>query len=187
MFIGRQKTIVTALVVVAAVYVFAALMFAGAAGEGAMKLEGAWIAKVVSYQDKPGLFPFQWSYVLAPDPSGRSATIHGSIDVGFPQNPLLPFDFHSPFIGEMVQTGPENAVFNTYWYEIRNGPTNEIVAIGRSWGEAKFVEPGKAEAIHHFEFYLPSTDTNGDGIPEGSPIAQFTVTTTDTRIPPPVR
>ncbi len=178
---------ITALVAAAAVFVLAALIFASGRGEGSVKLEGAWVARVVSYQGNPGQYPYQWSYVLAPDPSGRSAALRGSIDVGFPQNPLLPFDFHSPFIGEITQTGPETANFNTYWYEIRNGPINEIVAIGRSWGETRFVEPGKAESTHHFEFYLPSADTNGDGIPEGSPIAQFTVTTVDTRIPPPVR
>src|SRR5512146_1482783 len=45
-------------------------------GSGAFKLEGAWIARVVGTNG-------QWSYVVSPDNSGRHATAHGSIDVGF--------------------------------------------------------------------------------------------------------
>ncbi len=187
MFISRLKIVIIALVIAAAAIGPAAPILAADPGEGALKLEGAWVARVVNYQGKPGQYPFQWSYILAPDPSGRSATIHGSIDVGFPQNPLLPYDFYTPIIGEIVQTGPNTAVFNSHWYYIVKGQINQIVAIGRNFGEVEFMESGKSEGTHHIEIYLPSADTNGDGIPEGSPITQFTVTTVDTRIPPPAR
>jgi hypothetical protein len=110
--------------------------------------------------------------------------------VAFPQNPNLLYDFTSPIIGEIVLTGPQTAAFNTYFYGIRKAaPFDQIVFIGRSWGETRFTGPRELESIHHFELYLPAADTNGDGLPEdkGYLINEFVVTTRDTRIPPPAR
>ena len=188
MFIRRRKTVMKALAVAAALFVLATQIGAFGPGQGAVKLEGAWIAKVISYENAPVNWPVQWSYVLAPDASGRSASIHGSVDVAFPQNPDLLYDLNTPLIGEIVQTGPHTAAFNAYWYSIKKAaPFDQIVFIGRSWGEARFTGPGNLEATHHFELYLPNADTNGDGLPEGSPIIQFVLTTQETRIPPPER
>jgi hypothetical protein len=162
-------------------------------GQGAFKFEGAWIATVTSLRGVPGPFPFQWSYVFEPDASGRTATIHGTVDVAFPPNSPLLHDFMSPLIGEAIQTDPDTAAFNVYWAAIKKASSppyiDRIVFIGRAWGEGRSVAEGKAEMTHHFEFYLPSIDADGDGIPDegSSPIASFLVTTQDTRISPPVR
>jgi hypothetical protein len=184
MLINRKKVVIAAALAVAVV---ALVTQVGVSGEP-LKLEGAWVAKVISYEGVPGAYPFQWSYVLAPDPSGRTAALNGSVIVGFPLNPQLPYDFHSPITGEIVQTGPDTATFNSYTYAIRKGlVTDQIVFVTRTWGEAKTIAEGKLETTHHFEIYLPSADADGDGIPdEGSvPITSFTVGTQDTRIPPP--
>ena len=39
-----------------------------------LKLEGAWVAKVVG-------MPLQWTYTLSPDPSGRRAAMYGTVQV----------------------------------------------------------------------------------------------------------
>ena len=74
-----MKSYVTRLLIVLAL-AFGLSVPAIADKEGsAFKLEGAWIAKVV---EAPG----QWSYVLSSNPSGRFASGHGSVDVGFSAN-----------------------------------------------------------------------------------------------------
>jgi hypothetical protein len=178
--------VLAVLVVAAAVAVLVTDLAASDPGQGAYKLEGAWIARVTTFNGDPYPFVGQWSYVVVPDPSGRRAAIHGSVDVAFPQNPQLLSDFNSPIIGEVVMTGPHTVEFNTFWYAIKKGsPVNSIVFIGRAWGEGRFLAPGKSEFTHNFEIYLPSADTDGDGLPEGAPVNTFTVTTLDTRVPSP--
>ena len=179
MFISRRKVVLTALAAATALFVLATQIGAFGPGQGAVKLEGAWIARVVGlpYPD-----PVQWSYVLVPDASGRSASLHGSVDMTLPGGP--PIDFTTPIIGEIVQTGHDTAAFNTYWYGIKD---NLIVYIGRSWGETRFTGPRTLESTHHFEIYLPDADTNGDGLPELSFVNAFVLTTHDTRVPAPVR
>jgi hypothetical protein len=168
---------------------FVALMvvprFVESGQAGAVKLEGAWIAKVTAMDGvPPGTpLPFQWSYVLAPSASGRSASIHGSVDVAFPET-IVASDFHSPIVGEMVQTGPNTVAFTSIWYHLVEGnPVDQIVLIGMARGEARFIGPGKVEATHHFALYLPGADADGDGLPEGTPILTFDATTMDTRVP----
>lgn len=148
--------------------------------QGQTKLGGAWIARVTSSPFPPA--PYQWTYILAPDPSRRSATIHGSVDVGFP-NPI-PHDRTTSLIGEIVQTGPETAAFNSVWYGINQGV---VVFIGRNSGTVRFFGPDKAEVQHNFEIYLPSADVDGDGLPDGPPAAAFGVTSLDTRVPSPLQ
>jgi hypothetical protein len=147
--------------------------------QGAIKLEGAWIARVTSSPFPPG--PYQWTYVLARDSSGRSATLHGTVDVGFPGG--IPHDRTTPLLGELRQTGPDTAVFNSIWYGLNQGV---VVFIGRSWGTTRFFGPDKAEVQHNFEIYLPSADVDGDGLPDGPPAAAFGVTSLDTRVPSPL-
>ena len=107
------------IIVAALASLFAALLlvprFVESGQTGAVKLEGAWIAKVTAMDGVPPStpLPFQWSYVLAPSPSGRSASIHGSVDVAFPES--IASDSHSPIIGEMVQTGPNTVVYTSIW------------------------------------------------------------------------
>ncbi len=151
--------------------------------KGAVKLEGAWIAKVQGA-------PAQWSYVVSPDSSGRRAAFHGSIDVGF----LTPFgdDSTSPFIGEVVMTGHDTARFNSVWYGLKKTPsgpivTTQVVYIGMNSGEIKYVGQGEAVGTSNLAFYLPGADADGDGFPDPGqmPVASRTVTTIDTRLPAP--
>jgi hypothetical protein len=104
----------------------------------------------------------------------------------------MPVDFNSPIIGEVVMTGSDTFEFNTYWYAIKKGippAVNQIVHIGRAYGEGRSLSPGKVEFTHNFEIYLPAQDADGDGLPDPgqTPVRTFTVTTIDTRIPSPVR
>ena len=153
----------------------------------ALKLEGAWVARVTSYEGAEYPYVGQWSYVLQPDPSGRSATLHGSIDLKFAQT--TPADvFSSPLIGECVLTGPDTARCFVLWYNIQKGnPVNQILYIGTVNSEVTRLGPGSFEVTHHFAIYPPNADADGDGIPEtGSPTKTFAVTTHDTRVPQPV-
>jgi hypothetical protein len=147
--------------------------------QAAIKLEGAWIARVTSSPFPPA--PYQWTYILARDASGRRAGIHGSVDVAFP-NPIA-HDRTTPLLGEIVQTGPDTAAFNSIWYGLNQGV---VVFIGRNGGTVRFLGPGKAEVQHNFELYLPSADIDGDGLPDGPPAAAFGVTSLDTRVPSPL-
>jgi len=159
--------------------VLAAQVAAYGQDQGAIKLEGAWIARVTSSPFPPG--PYQWTYILAPASSGRVAGIHGSVDVAFPGG--IPHDGTTPIIGEIRKTGPDPAAYNSIWYGLSQGA---VVFIGRSWGTVRYFGPGRAEGQHNFEIYLPSADVDGDGLPDGPPVAAFGVTSLDTRVPSPL-
>lgn len=153
----------------------------------ALKLEGAFVARVTSYQGAEYPYVGQWSYVVQPNPSRRSATLHGSIDLKFPQT--TPADvFASPLIGECVVTGPDTAKCFVLWYNIQRGnPLSQILYIGTVNSDVAWLGPGSFEVTHHFAIYPPGADADGDGIPEtGLPMNTFTVTTHDTRLPQPV-
>ena len=60
MSISRRKVVMTALAA-AALLVLATQIGASNPGQGAVKLEGAWIAKVISYENTPVDWPVQWS------------------------------------------------------------------------------------------------------------------------------
>jgi len=179
MFTSRPRVVGTVLAAAAAVLFAAAPAVAVNDGSGAFKLEGAWIAKV------PGA-PFQWSYVLSPDASGRRASLHGSVDIGFVSP--IPADQGTPLIGEGVMTGRDTAKFNSMWYGISNSPAPHVAYIGVSIGEIMFVDQGKVVVTHHFYFYLPSADADGDGIPDPGAvpvIPPVVVVSIDTRVPSP--
>jgi len=182
---STKKSALMALAVVAVLLILVLQLGVSSPAQGAFKLEGSWVARVTSYNGIPGEYPFQWSYILAPNASGRNAAVRASIDIGFPGNPYLPSDFNTPIIGEMVQTGPKTVEFNSYWYGIIEGEINQIGHIGRSYGTGTVLEPGKIEVEHNFQIFLASADVDGDGFPEGPPIDEFTVTTMDTRMPSP--
>jgi hypothetical protein len=183
MTIRRQKAWTTLLISAVVILGLGLALEAESPAQSPFKLEGAWVARVISLKGVPGPYPFQWSYILAPDASGRSASIHASIDVGFPPDPLLPHDFSSPIIGEIIQTGPDTAEFNSYWYGIKKDVINKIVYIGRVHGKITCLEPGLLEVEHNFQIFLPGADLNGDGFPEGMPVKEFKAVTRDTRIP----
>lgn len=159
------------------------------AEEAAYKLEGAWVAKVVG-------FPGQWSYVFAPDPSGRRAFGHGSIDVGF--NPAVfgcalgETNADSPILINAKKTGPDTGLGYSVWYALKKADPApvEIVFIGEVRTEIKFIAPGKAESTHYFAFYLPSQDVDpADGFPDEGQVpacfAPVPIYTLDTRVPAP--
>ena len=164
-------------------------------GDRAFKLEGAWVAKVVG-------LPGQWSYVVSSDPSGKRASGHGSIDIGFRANFAcnlngFPTEFEltdsaSPILVSMLMTGPDTVSYNSIWYGLKDlGPMspimNEIVLIGTVTGELEVVAPGKMHGTHNFAIYYPTADVDGDGFPdEGTtPECVFQMNTVDTRLPMP--
>ncbi len=186
---AKKRIVIAALVVVAAALVFVGWSSVSAQDEGGFKLEGAWVARVTSFNGGPYPCLTQWSYVVAADASRRKASFHGSVDAPFcPASPGSPDVYATPILGEVIQTGPDTAIDNSIWYTIRKAsPIYQIVNIGVAKGEWKFLGPGKIETTVRFAIYLPAADTDGDGIPEpdATPIAQFTVTTLDTRVPLP--
>jgi hypothetical protein len=178
----------------AAVMAIAAGMFltapAALGQQEAYKLEGAWIANLA---DCPG----QISYVLSADSSGRRASGHGSIEVGFSTGAVFgpafaPIDYTSPLLISVVMTKPDTASFYAVWYGVKKlaapSPlTAQIVYIAVNTGEFKLVGPGKMETTHNFAFYYPAQDADGDGFPddgETTPYA-FQRTSVDTRLPLP--
>jgi hypothetical protein len=176
MNINGFKTVGTTLVAAAAVLFFAGQASAANVGSAANKLEGAWIAKVQEV-------PLQWSYVLAPDASGRAAALHGSIDVGG-ASPIAADD-SSPLIGEVVMTGPSSGKFTSLWYGVSNTPGPHVVYIGMNNGTILFLDPGHVLGTSNIVFYLPSADADNDGIPDPDavPLAPpITLHTIDTRL-----
>ena len=159
------------------------------AGEGAYKLEGAWVAKVIG-------FPGQWSYVLAADASGRRASGHGSIDIGFDPAvfgcQLGESNADSPILISLKMTGPNTSVAYSVWYEFTSADaaSTDIAFIGEVRTETTFVAPGKGQSTHYFSFYLPSQDVDpADGFPDegetpacSAPVPIYTL---DTRLPAP--
>jgi hypothetical protein len=159
------------------------------ADEGAYKLGGAWVAKVIG-------FPGQWSYVFAADPSGRHAAGHGSVDVGFDPAvfgcQLGDTNAETPILISIKMTGPDTSVAYAIWYALASADpaSTEIVYIGEVRTETRFVAPGKSESTHYFSFYLPSQDVDpADGFPDEGEIpacsAPVPIYTLDTRLPAP--
>jgi hypothetical protein len=152
----------------------------------ASKLEGAWIAKVVG-------MPMQWAYTLSPDPSGRRAAMSGSIHIpippqAIPGNPGLfsDWEYNTDLVGELVMTGPDTMEFTAVWYGMKKAfPFDQVVVIGVNSGQGRFTGPGKSEVTHHLGMYAPSTDADGDGLPDPGQPATFCLpaTTIDTRVP----
>jgi hypothetical protein len=162
-------------------------------GMAANKLGGAWIARVVGV---PLLS--QWSYVIVPDPSGRTATGHGSVDMGFNTEEILGYpyfeatDFASPILINVTMTAPDMAAYNSIYYGLKrldppSPVTAGLVYIGVVKGTLKFVGPDKTEGTHNFELYYPEQDADGDGFPDEGQTTPFTfqLQTIDTRLPSP--
>jgi hypothetical protein len=156
-------------------------------GQGDNKLEGAWVGKVVGMP-----LPYQWTYTLSPDPSGRRASMTFFVNVGIqPQSlPITPtlfpdWEYNTPGVGELVMTGPDTAVFTALWYGMKKGfPADEIVLIGVNSGTVKFTGPGKSEVIHNLALFDPSTDVDKDGLPDPgtTPTICLPAVTKDTRL-----
>ena len=148
------------------------------------KLEGAWIAKV------PGM-PMQWAYTVSPEPSGRRASLVGSIHVPIPPQVINPalfpdWEYNTDMVGEVVMTGPDTVEFTVVWYGMKKGvPFDQVVVIGVNSGQGRFTGPGKMEGTHNLAMYAPSADGDGDGLPDQglAPAVCLPATTIDTRVP----
>jgi len=162
---------------------------------GAHKLEGAWVAKV------QGPLPGQWSYVLAPDASGRRAAGHGSVDLGFNPDYVFGCEFgemdyaDSPILISLEMTGPDTAIGYSVWYAIKtlSPGAAEIVFIGEVRSDITFIAPGKSQSLHYFYFYSEDKDVDPkDGFPDvgAEPDCSWVargivIPTIDTRLPAP--
>lgn len=174
MTVRAKQVLVAALFGAAGVMGFGTPAMAAGATEGAAKLEGAWVAKV------PGT-PMQWSYVVAPNASGRRASIHGTIEVGLSVADLLGMpelatNRLSQFVGTVAMTGPNTARFTSVWYGVRTTPgpfTSQIVYIGMNTGELEMFAPGKSKVTNNLAFYLPTDDEDGDGYPDAGKAPLF--------------
>lgn len=190
-----MKTYFLHWLVIAALTVGASVPVVADQGDGAFKLEGAWVAKVDG-------FPGQWSYVVSSDPSGKRASGHGSVDIGFRANFVCGLngyttdfevsDSESPILVSMLMTGPDTVSYNSVWYGLKDlspmSPiVNEIVLIGTVTGELKVIAPGTMHGTHSFAIYHPTADTDGDGFPDegATPDCLFQMNTVDTRLPMP--
>ncbi len=140
------------------------------------KLEGAWICTAPLLQGMPAA---QWTLTYAPtDPSGHAAVVSGSIQVAVPVTLLCPATGQdSPpefnvlisrdYTGEALMTGPHTARLTTIGYELNNA--GQVAYIWMGAAEVTFTAAGKCKATMTLASYLPGSDTNGDGIPEGAP------------------
>ncbi len=131
----------------------------------ANKLEGSWITKI------PGT-PLMWTYAVSPDPSGRRAAIAGEIHVPIGPSIVVPglfpdLEYYTPFVGQVNMTGPETFEFSSVYYGMKKGlPFNQVVFIGENNGHGICLAPGKMMVTNHLAFYAPSTDADGDGLPD---------------------
>jgi len=182
----KTKSLIGAIVGLLVLGILAPVVLSAGGVRGIQKIEGAWIGRVPDTD-------LQWTMVMLPKPSGRRASGHGSLDVGFALPPPFgPTDFLSPLLVEAEMTGPETFDFNVMWYGMRKPApgspmTAEIAYIGRDWGTMTFVAPNKMRGVHRIEVYLPFQDADGDGLPdEGQPpLYTEDLESINTRVPSP--
>jgi hypothetical protein len=122
-----MKTCLKYLALVAALTVGLSISAIAGNGSNNYKLGGAWVAKVI---ESP--LPAQWSYVVVADPSGKHASGHGSIDIGFRTEAVLggtyfdPTDSSTPILVNVVKTGPDTATFHSVWYGLKDLPSLSV-------------------------------------------------------------
>ena len=166
----------------------AGVSFAGGGGS-AYKLEGAWVAKCVE-------FPLQWSWVFAPDASGRQATGHVQFDVG-PVVSDLGYGAatrNGHILVEAEMTGPDTVAATGVWYGLKEPSTMfpgvvsaDIVYIGVDKAVFTFETPDRMMGVHIIEYYTPAQDADGDGFPDPdeTPVSSTEITSVNTRHPGP--
>jgi len=146
-----------------------------------LKLEGSWIGRV------PGAAE-TWAYVLAPcDPTGKRASLSAStVNIDGTWGGMFPGAYFSAIVGDVVRTGWDTARVKSVFYGVTNGPAGlEIVYIDVETDTVKQTGPGKLETTHTHAVYLPTQDTDGDGLPEPgqTPVLVYgPYTSIDTRV-----
>ena len=190
MTLQRCNAVLSALVAIVTGLLLVAPSAMADQSSSAYKLGGAWVAKVVGV-------PGHWTYVVAADPSRRTAAGYGSVDSGLRTEVFFgpafePSDKMSPILVEIAMTAPDTASYYSVFYGLKTleAPSpisTEIVYIGVVTGELKFVGPGKAEGTHNFAYYYPTQDADGDGFPDEGETTpyMFQLNTIDTRLPSP--
>jgi hypothetical protein len=168
-----KKNIVLAALTAAAAALLVVAQTAWSGGDReSIKLEGAWVARL------PGT-PTQWNYVMSStESSGRRASLWGVFTVPIPGFLYgLPTQYEpdelSPFSGELVLTGRNEAAGTVIWWGLKNTVPSEtypfkkqVVHLGVDSFTVSFAASGKAQATHHMKFYDPSADADGDGLPD---------------------
>jgi hypothetical protein len=150
------------------------LMTGSAAKNGAQanKLEGVWCASIPSTPEMP--LPFRWTYTFIPtDPSGKTAALQGDFIVPLPPPLGLPVaDRLSTMFGQGTMTGPDTAKVTGMWYGMKDGTQGpEILYIGISVSEVKFVSPKETFVMHKMAFYNPTP--TGRVTPEDKPFLVY--------------
>ena len=169
--LNKKNIVVLTLAAVAAVLLLASS--SAQSGAQASKLEGVWTASV------PGT-PFHWTYTFAPtDPSGRKAVLHGEFVVPVPAAAwgAPTSEYLSSFFGEGAMTGPDSVTVTVMWYGMRTGADGrpEIIYIGISVSEGKFLGPNKVEVQHRLAYYAPTP--TGQVTPEDEPLGVSPIVT----------
>ncbi len=181
--ITKKSIAITAIGVVVAVFLVGSQSAWTDRANDPLKLEGAWTAKV------PGT-SLVWTYTLVPaDLSGRSAVLQGTIHVGI--DPTLAGAFPdaqylTPLVGEATITSQKSATYTALLYAMKVGDGGpEVVYTLMSFGQILKTGTGRLDVKHHFHIYLPSQDSNGDGIVRQSetPYLCIPVQSVDTRVP----
>jgi hypothetical protein len=143
------------------------------------KLDGTWVARV------PGM-PAQWNYVLTPaESSGRRASVYGIFTVPIPGFLYgLPEEYEpeqpSAFWGYVALTGRNEAEGKAIWWGTKSAvpgnpayPFKQVVHIGVDSFTVSFTAQGKTQVTHRMEFYDPSADADGDGLPDSGQAPVF--------------
>jgi hypothetical protein len=164
---SRKKIAVLSLMAVAGAVLI--LTQTASSNRRAYKLEGAWTQSTVGALG---------SVTLAPsDPSGREATGRISWPTSGPAigelQALYGADASPDWIGEVRMISRNTAKYTTVGYWVKSGVPDEIKVILIGTGTLTFTGPDSAVSQGTFSGYLPSTDANGDGLPDSLENPEF--------------
>lgn len=180
--LSRKKIAVLALAVIAGATI---IVTQTASSKGrAYKLEGAWTFQDLTFPGALGCV------TLAPsDPSGQAAAFRVNWPGGSPDfAPTMAYygvDSMTDFIGEarMLSRKTARCCWVAYW--IKTGVPNEIKMILIGSNDITFTSQDTGVSQATWAGYLPTTDANGDGLPDSLENPQFAVSADGllTRVP----
>lgn len=176
----RRKTIttITALGVALGTLLEPAL---NASAQQPFRLEGAW---VITIPGTPALVTFTMSPT---DSNATNAAIYGSTLIGDPtlQGTFTNAQYQTPFVGQATLTSSNTGAITFLQYGMRMGAAGpEIVYIVLNSATFTNIASGKILSAHGFSVYLPSQDSDGDGLPDPGqvPIACASFPSVGTRV-----